>query len=260
MPKISVVTPEKARAAGLPVGMAGDSQVTAYLEPGQFPLQLYLHEISSEGNLGIEALPVDCVVYVWSGSIRAGGCALAAGSSIVVEQGQTIEITGDAPNSRILTFAASTPSEGQESGRTVHILPVDRVPRSDNLGTGVGGAMHADSGCPTCNVWLHENHFPSSEPLSEEQQKLGIHSHSEDEIIFVIDGEIRLGNKLCGPGTALAIAADTLYSFAPGPHGLSFINFRADKPGDIQFAAGHSISETGYWAERLPRPDYLEPA
>lgn len=259
MPKISVITPEKTRASSLPAGMSGKSQVTAYLETGQFPLSLYMHEVASGESLAIEGLAVDCVVYVWSGSVRAGGCDLAGGSSIVVEKGQAIEIAGDAPNSRILAFSASAPGKGQASGHKVHILPVDRVPRSDNLGTGVGGALHADSGCPTCSVWLHENHFPPSEPLTDEQKKQGIHSHSEDEIIFVIGGQIRLGNKVCGPGTALAIAADTLYSFTPGPEGLSFINFRADKPGDIQFAAGHSISETGYWAERLPRPDYLEP-
>ena len=96
------------------------------------------------------------------------------------------------------------------------------------------------------------------QPLSAEEQARGVHSHSEDEIIFVTDGQIRLGTKLYGPGTALAIAADTLYSFTAGPEGLSFINFRSGTPGDIQFANGSSISETGYWRERLPRPEYVE--
>jgi hypothetical protein len=122
------------------------------------------------------------------------------------------------------------------------------------------GGLHADSDCPSCSVWLHENHFPPAEPLTEEQQKGGVHSHSEDEIIFVVDGEMRLGNKPAGPGTALAISADTLYSFSPGPNGLSFINFRAGRPSEIKFANGHSMSETGYWREKVSRPDYLEAA
>ena len=70
---------------------------------------------------------------------------------------------------------------------------------------------------------------------------------------------MRLGGKLVGPGTALAIAADTLYSFTPGPEGLSFVNFRAHRPGDIRFVEGPSMSETGIWREILPRPEYLEP-
>jgi hypothetical protein len=120
--------------------------------------------------------------------------------------------------------------------------------------------MHADADCEGCAVWLHENHFPGSPGLPPEEQQRGVHSHSEDEIIFVIAGDIRLGTRLYGPGTALAIAADTLYSFTPGPKGLSFINFRAGRPGDIQFANGMRIDEPGYWRERLPRPEYLEPA
>ena len=41
---------------------------------------------------------------------------------------------------------------------------------------------------------------------------------------------------------------------------MGFVNFRAGTPGDIRFANGHAMSETGYWRERVPRPAYLEPA
>ena len=33
---------------------------------------------------------------------------------------------------------------------------------------------------------------------------------------------------------------------------------QAGTPSDIRFANGHSMSETGYWAERVARPVYLE--
>jgi hypothetical protein len=120
--------------------------------------------------------------------------------------------------------------------------------------------MHFAADCPTCEIWLHENHFPGMAAPTPEEQSRGVHSHSEDEIIFVTAGRIRLGTRLHGPGTALAIAADTLYGFTAGPEGLSFINFRAGRPGDIRFASGMAISETGYWQERVTRPDYLEVA
>jgi hypothetical protein len=127
-------------------------------------------------------------------------------------------------------------------------------------GSNVGGGMHADSACPTCELWLHENHFPPMAPLSPEAQAKGVHCHSEDEIIFVTSGQIRLGNRLFDAGTAVAIAADTLYSLSAGPDGMSFINFRAATPGDIRFSSGMAMSETQYWQDRLPRPGYLAPA
>ena len=141
----------------------------------------------------------------------------------------------------------------------MRLLPAERVPRmaAEPGSSGVSGGLHADSDWPGSAVWLHENHFPGGMELSPEQAARGIHSHSEDEIIFVTAGAMRLGQRLVGPGTAIAIAADTLYSFTASPEGLSFVNFRAAMPGDIHFASGASISETGYWRERVGRPDYL---
>jgi hypothetical protein len=213
--------------------------------------------------LTIGPMATDCVAYVWRGAIEAGGWEMGQGSSLVVEHGKTLTVNGGDVPAELLTFHAAHPPASQRAGGNVHLLPTERVPRLADLGgspLAVGGGMHADSGCLTCEVWLHENHFPGDRPqLTPEEEKRGVHSHSEDEIIFVIAGEIRLGNKLYGPGTAVAIAADTLYSFTTGPAGLSFINFRAATPGDIQFANGAAISETGYWRERGLKPEYVTP-
>src|SRR5579864_6491175 len=159
-------------------------------------------------------------------------------------------------------FSSSAVSCGRPAGKWFSCNQTSQVvqPESACMPLPVGGGMHADSGCTTCEVWLHENHFPAGRPqLTAEEEKRGVHSHSEHEVIFITDGQIRLGNKLYGPGTAVAIAADTLYSFTPGPEGLSFINFRAGTPGDIQFANGMAISETGYWRDRQMKPEYVTP-
>jgi len=259
MAKVLVVSPDKVQQGGLPQGFSGGGNVETYLEGDRFPLQLHLHRLAGGQSLEIGPLAVDGVVYVWRGDADVGGRQLGAGSSVIVERGQSVSVTALGEGTQLLAFASAKPSESHDAGGHVHLLPADRVPRYDADG-GHSGGLHADSDCATCSVWLHENHFPPAEPLTEEQQKGGIHSHSEDEIIFVIDGEMRLGNKPAGPGTALAIAADTLYSFSPGPNGLSFINFRAGMPGDIQFANGNSMSETQYWRDKVPRPEYLEPA
>lgn len=261
MPKVAVVPLAKARRAAMPVGLSGDAATSAVVGGDRQPLLLHHHEIGSGGTLHIGPRAADCLAYVWKGAVIAGGCRLEAGSSLIVEHGAGLEVFGEAGGAEVLTFTARDGSAQARAGGHVHLLPAGRVPKSADMGGGsnVGGGMHADAACPTCEIWLHENHFPAMGPLSPEEQVLGVHSHSEDEIIFVTAGRIRLGNRLFDAGTAVAIAADTLYSLSAGPEGMSFINFRAGTPGDIRFASGMAISETGYWRERLPRPDYLAP-
>ena len=260
MARISVMTLEKARPGAAPEGCSGSAEALAYYDGAADPLHLFVHEIAQDQVLRIAPGKVDRLAYVWQGAVEAGGVRLDAGSSLIVEHGRALDISGEADRSRVLLFAAAHPPAEPRAGGRVHLLPVERVSRSGTLaeGSGVAGGMHFASDCPTCEIWLHENHFPGCEAMTPEEQAKGVHSHSEDEIIFVTGGQIRLGTKLCGPGTALAIAADTLYSFTPGPEGLSFVNFRAGTPGDIRFANGMAISETGYWKERVARPDYVE--
>ena len=52
------------------------------------------------------------------------------------------------------------------------------------------------------------------------------HAHRRDEIIYVVEGALVLGNRVLPPGSSVLITADTLYSFRAGPEGLRFANFR----------------------------------
>jgi quercetin dioxygenase-like cupin family protein len=52
------------------------------------------------------------------------------------------------------------------------------------------------------------------------------HAHTEDEIIYVLEGSILLGARTLGPGDALHVGRDTLYGFKTGPDGCVFLNFR----------------------------------
>lgn len=52
------------------------------------------------------------------------------------------------------------------------------------------------------------------------------HKHSEDEVIFVVDGELSIGDRLCGPGTVIFVGKDTEYGFVTGSEGVKFLNFR----------------------------------
>lgn len=133
-------------------------------------------------------------------------------------------------------------------------MPRERVPRfGDTADSPLSGGLHADAAGAPWTVWLHENRFgaPGDAPIDPEA---GVHSHTEDEVIFVTAGQIRLGSRLCRPGTALAIAANTMYGFTAGPAGLGFINFRPGLPRDIRFKNGQTMDEIGYWRSRVPPP------
>lgn len=53
------------------------------------------------------------------------------------------------------------------------------------------------------------------------------HAHEHDEIIYILDGELLFGQRVCSPGSAVYVPAHTLYGFTAGPAGCRFLNFRA---------------------------------
>lgn len=250
MARVSVVPRDKARriAAGTVEYFGGDA-----------PIHLHLHELAAGADLAFAVQPIERLAYVLDGAVEVGGTELAHGAVIVIERGVGTTVRGRADRSLLLLFGGAAPSAQPRAGGHVHLLPRDRAPTVADLGaSGVGGTIFADARCPTCTVWLHENRFPATGAPPTDPQA-GIHAHDEDEIIFVTGGGMKLGQRLVGPGTAIAIAANTLYGFTPSPKGLSFINFRAALPGIIRFADGRTADEVAVWG-RVDRPlEYLSP-
>lgn len=60
-----------------------------------------------------------------------------------------------------------------------------------------------------------------------------VHKHNDDEIIYVVSGEMHLGNKVLRAGSSVYIPGDTFYGFTAGPNGLRIVNFRAS--ADVSF-------------------------
>jgi len=52
------------------------------------------------------------------------------------------------------------------------------------------------------------------------------HAHVEDEIIVVVEGELRFGAHVCTEGSSVMVPGGTLYGFEAGPVGCRFLNFR----------------------------------
>lgn len=73
------------------------------------------------------------------------------------------------------------------------------------------------------------------------------HAHAEAEIIVVLEGELRFGNRKMPAGSAISVPAYTLYGFRTGPEGARFINFR----GKIDFS--HILKDEFLEQQRLAR-------
>ena len=54
------------------------------------------------------------------------------------------------------------------------------------------------------------------------------HTHTEDELIYVMDGSIVMGKQEYTPGTCLAIPGKVHYSVTTGASGVKFLNYRRD--------------------------------
>ena len=55
---------------------------------------------------------------------------------------------------------------------------------------------------------------------------VAVHAHIEDEIIYIVEGSMKVGNRELLPGSSLFVAGNTLYQFRAGDGGLRFLNFR----------------------------------
>jgi hypothetical protein len=161
MTKVSIRTYEQARPAALPDGFAGVAACREYFGPRENALRLHAFELQTSALLVFERGEADRVAYIWRGTLNVGGHRLSEGSSFIVEHGRELEARGLEDRTVALVFAADQPTRRSLAGGHVHLLPTESVPRSGDLGgaSGVGGGMHADSACPTCEVWLHENSF-----------------------------------------------------------------------------------------------------
>ena len=68
----------------------------------------------------------------------------------------------------------------------------------------------------------------------EPSRAVPAHSHSADEVIYILEGELKVGQRVCSVGTVLFIEKDTAYSFTVGEQGVRFLNVR-NAPADTKY-------------------------
>lgn len=89
---------------------------------------------------------------------------------------------------------------------------------------------------------LHEiEHPPGKEVIP--------HAHDVDEIIYVVAGDLVIGNRSLPAGSSVFVPANTLYAFRSGPQGLRFVNFRSH--GNVGTVTKDEFMERRATAKRL---------
>jgi quercetin dioxygenase-like cupin family protein len=74
--------------------------------------------------------------------------------------------------------------------------------------------------------------------------EVGTHAHADDEIVYVVDGELHVGRRVCGPGSSFFVPGNTLYGFRAGPEGCRYLNFRAQADATY-FTKEHFVDARG---------------
>ncbi|MCY4434778.1 MAG: hypothetical protein OXE45_14035, partial [bacterium] len=168
----------------------------------------------------------DEAVYVRSGSLIVDGRVCPADGAVIVEAGVAATATAESDTSIVHVGPADSapPIDGlrgpaDTDGRGV------RVVGPDGLWATVDDTQRtrffSDASAPTNRLWLLATDRPQYFESSA-------HSHSQDELIHVLRGEIRVGRRVVGVGDTLWVAADRRYKLYTGDDGVHFINYRRD--------------------------------
>jgi hypothetical protein len=161
-------------------------------------------------------------LYVLDGAVVVDGRTVPAGGAMVLHADAACELTAAAGGARLAHFSAGpgagSPVEGP--AEPYHLLGPGGWYRSGSPG-GSQATWFADSTCPACDVTLLrvERDTPGNRGRA--------HSHSADEILFLVEGGIRLGAHEVPTGHAAFVPADTRYAVTCGPVKHGFLNYRA---------------------------------
>jgi hypothetical protein len=215
-------------------------------------LSLRLHQVTCPGGTRLSWSPnaSDLCIYVLAGGVELDDRKIEAGGCAVVEHGGTATMVA-AADTRLAVFENLEPAG--KSGGAVHFIAAEQVP--DNRGKVpdtdlAASALMADASCASCDLWLHANWFP-------EGMSVGLHSHSEDEIILVTRGEIILGNRKLPAPAAVSVAKNAIYGFTAGAGGMDMVNFRAGSPVAIQAKSKHVTDEAAFFLSRCGHPEHV---
>lgn len=213
------------------------------LGPDGYSLWLCDTELADGGSITWGEVHGDDAVYVLEGELEIEGRRCPADGAVIVESGvaATARAVGPARVAHFGCTADEPPTGGllgaaAPAGHGVHVYgPGGRF--LSGRREGVHAVWYADSTCTTCRAQLLK-------VTSHPHDRNTAHHHSQDEIIYVIAGAMRLGAYEMAAGTALSIPANARYAPKAAEGGHVFLNFRRDVSEQVYDRAGPAQLET----------------
>jgi hypothetical protein len=178
----------------------------------------------------------DEAVVVLAGAVEVLGESCPAGTAIVVEAGAPATLRSDGP-ATIVHFGRQQSARDTRPVAGVHIIGPGPAHGTDvaRPGGSMVAGYYVDSTCGTCDLTLLVTSGVGVIRGSS-------HSHSQNELIRVLDGELQFGPQVAGAGMTAAIPADRRYAFrASAP--FTFLNYRAG-PSIITKSDGVPVRES----------------
>lgn len=208
------------RSAGLTC--EGNVTVHDLVTDADQSIHLRIYEMAPGARIDVRHPTTGHAFYLWKGSMTGNGMTLASGGAVMAEQGGEVVIVAAGAGATIAHFQRNPafPPVDTKAGGHAHVIPPEGIFNCPVSASDAAYVIWADSSCPTCDLWLHQTHMPR--PTTQG----GHHFHSEDEVVFLVGGGMKLGNRTLQPGAALAISANTIYGFGVPEGGTRFINFR----------------------------------
>lgn len=230
MPRTIIRRRDEAPETGFPAlhGVSGEGPLAsrALISGGDRPISLWIHRLGAGSRISWDRPPAGHALYLIEGSAQAGGQTLEAEGALLVEHQGSVALVSGAEGATLLHFheRENPAPAARKPGGNVHLLHRHGIFQSGYREDSSPITLFADSGCPTCDLWLHRSRrFPAG------HEELA-HYHTVDEVLVVVAGAMLVGRRLCDAGTAIAIDAHTTYRFKAGPAGHQFVNFRAADP------------------------------
>lgn len=254
MRKIDVVSAEGPSTAGgdeTPHGRVSGSFRSRSASPAG--ASIWMDDLLLEAGSSIRWEPIhgDEALFVERGLLAVldeEGRSCPAGGAIVIEAAAGLRIEARVESRVIHMGAREDGATAVDIGRRRPGAPQDRPePRVHVIGPrgtfellepGRESRFFADATCPTCSLWL----LYTARSFAYESP---VHSHSQDELIHVLRGEVRIGSLVAGPGASIFIAAHQPYQFRSGPEGFAFLNYRRTASEMTIRGSGEKIVEAG---------------
>lgn len=194
------------------------------------------------GALDVDAVSSDARPTGAAGSPEVSRCP--ADGAVIVESGVvcTARAVGVTTVVHCGARAVEPPADGlydapDATGHGVHVVG-ERGWFASGSRERVAVRWFADSTCPTCRIALF--HVVRAEGGVRDRS----HTHTQDELIYVVGGSVVVGGVEHGAGTCLAVPAHTRYSLTSGDHGFAILNYRRDvsvqayRPGEPEELEG----------------------